>query len=93
MEMNSRIPALREVSFDGALTWFSEMQCEGLLFHPENDPADIISIADNTPVFSAREVKEVRILIGQLDKGLGHELMIEAAYPVFMRACGVRLDA
>ncbi len=93
MEINSRIPALREVSFDGALTWFSEMQCEGLLFHPEDDPADIISIADNTPVFSAREVEEVRFLIGQLDTGLGHEKMTEAAYPVFMKACGAQLDA
>ena len=93
MEMKSRIPALREVSFDGALMWFSEMQCQQLLFHPEDDPADIIWIADNTRVFSAREVEEVRFLIRELDKGLGHEKMIEAAYPVFMRACGAQIDA
>ncbi len=93
MEMKSRIPALREVSFDGALMWFSEMQRQQLLFHPEDDPADIISNRDNTPVFSAREVEEVRFLIGELDKGLGHDKMIEAAYPVFMKACGAHLDA
>ena len=93
MEMKSRIPALRELSFDGALMWFSELQCQQLLFHPEEDPADIIRIADNTPLFSTREVEEVRFLIGELDKGLGHEKMIEAAYPVFMIVCGAQLDA
>ena len=93
MEMKSRIPNLREVSFDGALTWFAEMQCQQLLFHPEDDPADIIRIADHTPLFSTREAEEVRFLIGELDRGLGHKKMIEAAYPVFMKACGAQLDA
>jgi len=93
MEMNSRIPALREVSFDGALTWFAEMQCEGLLFHPEDDPADIVRISDGVPSFSVKEVEELRFLIEELDKGLGHERMISAAYPVFMNSCGIQLDA
>lgn len=93
MEMKSRIPALREVSFDGALMWFSEMQCQQLLFHPEDDPADIIRISDSAPLFSTKEVEEVRFLIEELDNGLGHEKMIEAAYPVFMKACGIQLDA
>lgn len=93
MEMKSRIPALREVSFDGALMWFSEMQCQRLLFHPEDDPADIIRISDGAPLFSTKEVEEVRFLIDEMDKRLGHEKMIEAAYPVFMNACGGQLDA
>jgi len=93
MELKSRIPALREVSFDGALMWFSEMQCGGLLFHPEDDPADIIQIADGVPSFSKKEVEELRFLIEELDKGLGHEKMISAAYPIFMNACGIQLDA
>lgn len=93
METKSRIPALREVSFDGALMWFSEMQCEGLLFHPEDDPADIVRISDGVPSFSGKEVEELRFLIEELDKGLGHEKMISAAYPVFMNACGIQLDA
>lgn len=93
MEMNSRIPILREVSSDGALMWFSEMQCQQLLFHPEDDPADIIKVGDSTSVFSAREVDEVRFVIGKLDRELGHEKLIEAAYPIFMRAFGNQLDA
>lgn len=93
MEMQSRIPTVREMSFDGALMWFSEMQDQQLLFHPEDDPADIIRIADNSPLFSTREVEELRFVIGALDSELGHEKMIEAAYPIFMTACGIQLDA
>ena len=93
MTMKSRIPMLREVSFDGALMWFSEMHCHELLFHPEDDPAEILRISDGVPTFSTREVQEVRFVIEELDKGIGHEKMIEAAYPVFMNAFGNQLDA
>lgn len=93
MEMKSRIPALREVSFDGALMWFSEMQCQQMLFHPEDDPADIMKIDGNTPTFSTREVEEIRFVIGELDRELGHDKLIEAAYPIFMGAFGSQLDS
>lgn len=93
MEMKSRIPTLREASFDGALSWFAEMQNLQLLFHPEDDPADIVRIADGERVFSNREAAEVRFALDALDKQLGHEALMEAAYPVFMRASGFRLDA
>ena len=93
MEMKSRIPTLREASFDGALSWFAEMQNQNLLFHPEDDPADIVRIADGERIFSDREATEVRFVLDALDKQLGHEALIEAAYPVFMKASGFRLDA
>lgn len=35
MNSESRIPELIVVSFDGALWWFAEMQCRGLLFRRE----------------------------------------------------------
>lgn len=93
METKSRIPVLREVSFDGALMWFSEMQCQKLLFHPEEDPAEIFRIVDGVPTFSAREVTQLRSLLAELETSIGHEQVIEAAYPVFMKACGIQLDA
>jgi hypothetical protein len=93
MQIESRIPKLRDVSFDGALTWFSELQCQSLLFHPEDDPAEIIKISDGSRLFSDREVTELQFLIRELDTSLGHAKMIEAAYPVFMSACGIKLDA
>jgi hypothetical protein len=93
MQTQSRIPKLNEVTFDGALQWFSEMQCQNLLFHPEEDPAEIVTIADGARTFSTQEVMELRFLIEKLEAGIGHDKVIEAAYPIFMNACGMRLDA
>jgi len=93
MQTQSRIPMLQDTTFDGALLWFSEMQCGKLLFHPEDDPADIIRISNGERTFSDREVKELRFLLNELEEVIGHEKLIEAAYPIFMRACGIQLDA
>ena len=93
MQTQSRIPKLNEVSFDGALMWFSEMQCQNLLFHPEDDPAEIVRISDGIRTFSNQEVIELRFLLGELETGIGHEEVIEAAYPIFLNACGIQMDA
>lgn len=89
----SRIPKLREVSFDGALTWFAEMQTKGLLFHPEDDPGSICRVHDNQKAFSETEVAELRFVLGEIESQIGHDKMTEAAYPVFMTAMGIGLDA
>lgn len=89
----SRIPKLHNTTFDGALLWFSEMQCSDLLFHPEDDPADIIRISSGERLFSKDEVKELHFLLNELDEVVGHDKVIEAAYPIFMKACGIQLDA
>lgn len=93
MQTQSRIPMLQDTTFDGALLWFSEMQCSKLLFHPEDDPADIIRISSGEKLFSSDEVNELRFVLNELDEKLGHEKMIEAAYPIFMKAFGNQLDA
>lgn len=93
MHTQSRIPKLHDTTFDGALLWFSEMQCSKLLFHPEDDPADIIRISSGKRMFSIDEVNELRFVLNELEEGLGHERVIEAAYPIFMNACGQQLDA
>ncbi|MFZ3221989.1 MAG: hypothetical protein WA142_02680 [Rugosibacter sp.] len=93
MQAQSRIPKLNAVSFDSALLWFSEIQCQNLLFHPEDDPAKIVRISDGTRTFSNQEVMELRFLLEELETGIGHEKVIEAAYPVFMNACDIQMDA
>ena len=93
MHTQSRIPMLHDTTFDGALLWFSEMQCNELLFHPEDDPADIISNSSGKPLFSENEVNELRFLLNGLEETIGHEKVIEAAYPIFMNAFGNQLDA
>ena len=93
MQIQSRTPKLNEMSFDGALMWFAEMQNADLLFHPEDDPADIIRIADGKPMFTTPEITELRFLLEEMDAHIGHEKVTEAAYPIFMNAVGIQLDA
>lgn len=93
MYTQSRIPKLHGTTFDNALLWFSELHCTGLLFHPEDDPAEIIRFADDKRMFSDAEVQELRFLLDELNENLGHDRMIEAAYPIFMNAVGIQLDA
>ncbi|MDS4020387.1 MAG: hypothetical protein RKR03_07745 [Candidatus Competibacter sp.] len=92
MNTENRIPELKTVSFDGALQWFSEMQCRGLLFHPDDDPADIIVIRSGERMFKDREIQETRSVLDTLFAALGDDVY-EAAYPIMMKACGIRLDA
>lgn len=93
MQTQSRIPKLRDTTFDSALLWFSELQCSNLLFHPEDDPAEIVRISNGQLLFSDVEVKELRFLLEELEAGIGPEKVIEAAYPIFMNAFGNQLDA
>ena len=92
MQIESRIPKLRDVSFDSALMWFSQMQSQGLLFHPDDDPATIERIADQVGVFSPPEVAEVRFVMSELFANLG-DGVYEAAYPVVMNSYGLQLDS
>ena len=93
MNTSSRIPKLQDSTFDGALLWFSELQCNNLLFHPEDDPADIISIANGERLFTSNEVNDLNLILNSLEDALGHDKVIEAAYPIFMNACGMQLDS
>jgi hypothetical protein len=93
MNVESRIPKLGELSFDGALVWFSELQTKDILFHPEDDPSEIVTISNGEQVFTDTEVAELKFLLGELESNIGHEKILEAAYPVFMKAFGNQLDA
>lgn len=83
----SRIPAYDRSNADGMTIWFSEMSRRGLLFHPEDAPETVIRADDGSRVFTEAECAEVGgILSGMFaEHGDG---VIEACYPVFMRAAG-----
>lgn len=91
--MTNRIPAYHSARPDSMLTWFAEMSVRGLLFHPEEDPANIVRIEDGAPVFTRSEAKTIRKIMCCMHAEHGEDKMIEACYPVFMRAAGQRLDA
>ena len=88
----SRIPEYSNKTFDGMLTWFAEMSVRELLFHPEDRPEDIIIIADGEPVFSDIECQQINIILGYMFEQFG-DGVCDAAYPVFMKRMGQRLDA
>ncbi|MDI1251823.1 hypothetical protein [Thermomonas sp.] len=90
--MESRIPAYDSANPDGMLTWFAEMSARGLLFHPEEDPAEILRIGTWERTFTDAEADRVRGILCNMFAQHGDET-ISACCPVFMRAVGQRLDA
>jgi hypothetical protein len=92
MNTQSRIPKLNSSSFDGALMWFAEMQTKGLMFHPDDDPAEMLRVCDWQRMFSDPEVSEVRFVMNELFTNLGDEVYA-AAYPIVMNAYGLQLDS
>ena len=92
MKTASRIPACKSYTFDGMLYWFAEMSANDLLFHPDDDPANIVRIADNAKLFSRSEVLNVREILKRMFAENGDDVY-EAAYPIFMKRMGIQLDA
>ena len=92
MTSTSRIPDCKDYTFDGMLYWFGEMSVKGLLFHPDDDPAEISLFSNNKPMFSAKEVRKARKIIDGMFTQNGDDVY-EAAYPIFMKCMGFRLDA
>lgn len=92
MNVQSRVPALTELSVEGATRWFAKMQQRGLLFHPDDDPAEIESIADGVPTSNTRGIAEARFFVGEMFVSMGDNAY-EAASPAFLETFGIRLDA
>lgn len=86
MQVISRIPELSDSSFSAAHKWFAAMQEVELLFHPDDDPQDIVLPATDKSVFTAAEVTKLRSIMAQLFDYHG-DGVYEACYPVVMEAC------
>ncbi len=83
MQAISRIPVLQGQTFAAAQQWFAAMQKAELLFHPDDDPQDIVTIEMNKHVFTAIEVTSVQAVMEQLFEYLGDDVY-EACYAVVM---------
>jgi len=88
----SRIPDYSDNNFDGMLTWFSEMSVRGLLFHPDDAPEAIISIATGEKFFTTSECRKLKGILAVMFRQFGGDVY-EAAYPAFMQRMGIQLDA
>jgi hypothetical protein len=54
----TRIPSLTNNSRTAASKWFTEMHKGGLLFHPDNNPNELVQIGDGSPTFTPQECEE-----------------------------------
>lgn len=80
----NRIPEVRKFKVRNMSAWFAKMSARNLLFHPDDDPADIIVIPTGRPVFSTDEVARLRKIMAKMFARQGNGVY-DAAYPVFMR--------
>lgn len=83
----SRIPDFVEISSDGMLVWFAEMSARELIFHPENAPREIVSVADGSAFFSESECVKLETILATMYDHFG-EGVIDSAYPIFMKRAG-----
>lgn len=83
----SRVPGFANKSRAGMSRWFGEMSLRGLLFHPEDRPADIIDIATGEPFFTEKECDKLDAILGEMFDRFGSDVC-ESAYPVFMKTAG-----
>lgn len=85
---SSRIPDFANKSREGMSRWFSEMSLRGLLFHPEDRPNDIISIATCEKFFHSDECAKLEAIMAEMFDRFGDDVC-EVAYPVFVHAAGM----
>lgn len=88
----ARIPQFIGDTFVGMQWWFAALIAKKLLFHPDDSPCDIMSIQDAHPVITPEECIELEHLLDGMFATF-EDRVYEAAYPVFMNAAGLRLDA
>jgi hypothetical protein len=88
----SRIPDFGDKSFDGMLTWFAQMSVRDLLFHPDDNPEEIVHMTTGTKFFTASECRRLERMLTEMFQLFGDDVY-EAAYPVFMKRMDIQLDA
>lgn len=88
----SRIPDFANKSREGMSIWFAEMSLRGLLFHPEDAPDSICTIATGERAFTTGECAKLDGIMSEMFSLFGDDVC-EACYSIFMRAAGLRLAA
>ena len=87
----SRIPDFANKSREGKSIWVAEMALRGLLFHPEDAPSSIYTIATGEQTFTTEECAKLDEIMAVMFSRFGGGV-IEACYPIFMRAAGYVLS-
>ena len=92
MNKPNRIPAIPGKSRFALERWFNKLHLEGLLFHPDDQPENIVSIATNEQVFAPLECQKLREGIQILFESHG-DLVYEVALNYFQKSIEVKQAA
>ena len=91
MNESGRIPAWSDVSLGGVALWFKVMLRANLLYHPDDDPKDVISLRTGRRLFHRSEAIKLRKIIKEMFSAHG-DSVYEAALPVFHEALDIWPD-
>lgn len=69
--IGTRIPKLTVTTPTAAKSWFKRMHADGLMFHPDDSPEEIIEIASGAPQFSNSECIQLKQYLDKLFAALG----------------------
>ena len=89
--VTTRIPDFLGKDFNEMSYWFYEMSKRGLLFHPDDSPVEIVSIATNKQIFNSTECRKLERIIDDMFQAFGNQVY-ESAYPFFMERMRVQPD-
>lgn len=88
--MKNNLPKLSVRSIVGVEAWYRDLQKQGRVFHPDDDPATVINSVTREPIFSAQEAEALRSMIADIREILAQERQDEdAIYEIAMRYSGV----
>ena len=72
--IKSRIPRLGRSTVKSISAWLSDMHSNSLLFCLDNDPAELVRIADGATMFSAVEVSQLRKILVLIRRCVGEDM-------------------
>jgi hypothetical protein len=86
--MLNRIPDVKNNSAEAMSLWFAEMAANDLIYHPENEAADLVDIENGKPFFTQCEAKKAQSIMDGFYSRFKYERVMKVCYPHFMKAAG-----
>ena len=82
----TRVPKLTGTTPTAAKSWFKRMHADGLMFHPDESPNEIMEIASEARLFSDAECIQLKQYLAQLFAALGdrvHDIAFDVVSTTF----------
>lgn len=83
-----RIPEYQNSDMNAAKSWFSSMAKNGLLFHPDDQPENIV-LTDGTPLFTKHECIIIKRYINEMFMHF-EDQVYDFAADVFMKVMKIK---